>query len=44
MPQADTYHEGLSAIFAFLANYPMLRAYERKSRRLFACIRTRPIW
>ncbi|MBB4615782.1 type II toxin-antitoxin system RelE/ParE family toxin [Novosphingobium taihuense] len=22
LPQADTYHEGLSAIFAFLANYP----------------------
>jgi toxin ParE1/3/4 len=22
LPQADTYHEGLSAIFAFLADYP----------------------
>jgi len=22
LPQADTYHEGLGAIFAFLAEYP----------------------
>ena len=41
--QADAYHEGLGAIFAFLRIIPIPRACARTSRRLFACIPTMPI-
>lgn len=43
LPQADGYHEGLSAIFAFLADYPHAARLRDEIHRLFACIPTRPI-